>query len=113
MLKLDFSKPSPAPYAIVCLGSHCDDIEIGCGGTILKLLKNVQAVVHWVVFSSDPVREKEARASADLFLQNARSKKVIVKSFRNGFFPYIGPEIKEFFEELKQEVSPDLILTHY
>jgi LmbE family N-acetylglucosaminyl deacetylase len=114
MLPLDLSKPKSSPCSILCFGSHSDDIEIGCGGTILKLLEEYSlAHVYWVVLSSDQVREKEARGSADLFLAKATSKTVVIKDFRNGFFPYIGKALKEFLEQLKSEVSPDLILTHY
>ena len=101
-----------APLKVLCLGSHSDDIEIGCGGTILQLLSRGRPLdVVWVVFSSDKSRESEARKSAALFLQKAHRKEIIVKHFRDGFFPFDGPKIKEFFESLKR-VSPDLILTH-
>ncbi|MGH9502229.1 MAG: PIG-L deacetylase family protein [Terriglobales bacterium] len=107
--------PRPGlPFQILCLGAHSDDIEIGCGGTILQLLSASPAFeVVWVVFSSGREREQEARASADLFLKKAGDRKVIVKKFRDGFFPYDGAKIKEFFEELKQQTDPDLIFTHY
>ncbi len=59
------------------------------------------------------VRELEARTSAALFLKQAKSQKVVVKNFRDGFFPYEGAQIKEFFEEIKKEFNPDLIFTHY
>ena len=55
----------------------------------------------------------EARTSADLFLRKAHRKQVIVKRFRDGFFPFDGAQIKEDFEKLKKEISPDLIFTHY
>jgi LmbE family N-acetylglucosaminyl deacetylase len=99
---------------ILCLGSHCDDIEIGCGGTLLSILqksKNVE--VHWIVFSSDSRREKEARSSANIFLECAGSKTIKIEKFRNGFFPYTGGEIKDYFEGMKQGFSPDVIFTHY
>jgi LmbE family N-acetylglucosaminyl deacetylase len=115
MLPLDLSRNSAAPLKILFLGAHADDIEIGCGGTVLQMLStrpNLEVV--WVVFSSGPEREREARASASLFLQQAKLQtRVVVKKFRDGFFPYEGTEIKEFFEELKKEVDPDLIFTHY
>jgi LmbE family N-acetylglucosaminyl deacetylase len=99
---------------ILCLGAHSDDIEIGCGGTILQLLAGRPNLdVTWVVFSADRKREQEARKSADLFLQRAKRSTVLVKRFRDGFFPFQGAEVKEFFEELKQKVAPDLIFTHY
>ncbi len=114
MFKLDFSKQSGSEYNVLCLGSHCDDIEIGCGGTILKLLKKDRnSQVYWVVFSSDQPRAKEAFKSANLFLRHAIEKNIVIKNFKTSFFPFIGSEIKEFFEELKEEFVPDLIFTHY
>lgn len=98
---------------VLCLGAHSDDIEIGCGGTILQLIRNHPKLsISWVVFSSDPDREREARKSAELFLKGAKRPTVLVKHFRESFFPYVGLEIKEFFEQLKR-FSPDLIFTHY
>ena len=114
MLPLGLPLDPVAPLTLLCLGAHSDDIEIGCGGTVLQLLcdrSNLRVV--WVVFSSSGEREREARTSAALFLQQAREQKVVVKNFRDGFFPYQGMEIKESFEELKKEVDPDLIFTHY
>jgi LmbE family N-acetylglucosaminyl deacetylase len=114
MLPLNLPADPTSPLKILCLGAHSDDIEIGCGGTILHLLSRYTNVdVVWVVFSSGREREREARTSAALFLKQAKRQQVIVKSFRDGFFPYEGTKIKEFFEELKKEVNPDLVFTHY
>lgn len=113
MLALNLPPNGTTPLKILCLGSHSDDIEIGCGGTILRLLScshNLDVV--WVVFGSGKEREREARKSAELFLERAKQKEIIVNDFRDGFFPFDGARIKECFEELKR-VSPDLILTHY
>lgn len=113
MLRLVFEKNGRAPYRIVCLGAHSDDIEIGCGGTILELLRTRRNLeFHWIVFSSGPSREPEARRSADMFLRGVVRKNVTVLDFRTSFFPFEGTKIKEFFEVLKTKVSPDLILTH-
>lgn len=112
MLTLDFSK-RPGPLRVLCLGAHCDDIEIGCGGTILRWLKeHTDLEFYWVVFSSDRERRKEAIRSSEAFLAGARKKKICVEDFRNGFFPYVATEIKEYFEDLKKRFSPDIILTH-
>lgn len=110
MLRLE----PPNVKTILCLGAHCDDIEIGCGGTLLKFLKaNPNAHVHWLVFSSNEERAAEARASAASFLEGAGSNKVVIADFKDGFLPYFGGHVKEYFEKLKGEVSPDLIFTHY
>ena len=114
MLPLNLSRDPASPLQVLCLGAHSDDIEIGCGGTILQLLSGYSNVdVHWIVFSSNPDREREARASAGLFLKNAKRKKVLVKNFRDGFFPYDGAKIKESLEGMKKDLNPDLIFTHY
>lgn len=114
MIRLGFQTTSPRAGTVLCLGAHADDLEIGCGGTILRLLRErPNLTVHWVVFSSTPDREQEARRSADLFLKGCRRKTVVILNFRNSFFPYTGTEIKEYFESLKTAVSPDLIFTHY
>ncbi|NJR49478.1 MAG: PIG-L family deacetylase [Leptolyngbyaceae cyanobacterium CSU_1_3] len=114
MLKLTFEQKEDSAYRILCLGAHCDDIEIGCGGTILKLIKTYpNAIFYWVVFSSSEIRAKEAFASANLFLRGATVQNIVVKNFRNSFFPFVGAEIKEYFEEIKQAFSPDLVFTHY
>jgi LmbE family N-acetylglucosaminyl deacetylase len=114
LLKLCFDRGSDSTCRILCLGAHCDDIEIGCGGTILKLIENYSNIIfYWVVFSSNEQRAKEANKCADNFLKGANVENVIINNFRNGFFPFIGAEIKEYFEQLKQEFSPDLIFTHY
>lgn len=97
---------------VLCLGAHSDDIEIGCGGTLLRLLESSDDIeVYWMVLSSNPARAKEAERSARSFLRRARTRTIVVKSFRDGFLPYTGASVKECFEELKQAFSPDVIFT--
>ena len=101
------------PRTILCLGAHSDDIEIGCGGTILRLLAADSPVrVIWVVFGAEGVREHEARSSGARFLATAETREVIVANFRDGFFPFEGAKIKEFFEEVARDAAPDVIFTH-
>ena len=105
---------TPQKLRILCLGAHSDDIEIGCGGTILKLLRDHPGShVVWVVLSARGRRKQEATASAKAFLEGARSVKIETKPFKESFFPYHGEDIKEYFERLKTTIKPDLILTHY
>src|SRR2546423_14428411 len=100
MLQLALRGKPGRACRVLCLGAHSDDIEIGCGGTILELLRTRRDLeFHWVVFSSDPERESEARRSAELFLKGAAKKNIQILNFRNSFFPFEGVGIKEFFEE--------------
>ena len=111
---IPFSLSNGGPLRLLCLGAHCDDIEIGCGGTILKLANaGRQLEVWWIVFSSDERRKQEGLKSAEAFLEHVSKRTVTIHRLRDGFLPYVGGEIKECFEQLKIEVSPDLILTHY
>jgi LmbE family N-acetylglucosaminyl deacetylase len=102
------------PRRILCLGAHSDDIEIGCGGTVLALLEGHASLeIQWVVCSADGIREHEARASADRFLNTAAAYRIVIEHFRDGFFPFEGARIKEFFEDTVREFAPDVIFTHH
>jgi LmbE family N-acetylglucosaminyl deacetylase len=112
MMRLNLERAATGPLKVLCLGCHSDDIEIGCGGTILRLAQEHPGCeFHWVVFSAIGVREAEARRAADLFAGGAGLKGPILKTFPDGFMPFVGAEVKAVFEELKS-VSPDLVLTH-
>jgi LmbE family N-acetylglucosaminyl deacetylase len=104
---------APRLRSVLALGSHSDDIEIGCGATLLALTGTRPEIeVTWVVLGAEGEREREARASAEAFMGAATRSEVIVHGFRDGFFPYVGGDVKDVFEELKSRLEPDLILTH-
>ena len=111
MLDVVLGRPG-APLRILCLGAHCDDIEIGCGGTVLRLLaERPGSTVSWLVMSSNPEREREARAAAAEFLADAADKQIVIKQFRDGYLPFQGSDVKDVLEATKREPRPDLILT--
>lgn len=103
-----------APLRVLALGAHADDIEIGCGGTILRLIaERPHLDIHWVVLSGrDTYREEEARASAASLLAEARNPSVSIASFRDGHFPYIGSAIKEHIEDNFKSIDPHIVFTH-
>jgi LmbE family N-acetylglucosaminyl deacetylase len=114
MHRLSILPARPGPKRVLALGAHSDDIEIGCGGTLLRLAdEHPDLDVTWVVFCSSAERRQEAESSARAFLSSVRTSRVIVKAYRDGFLPYAGKSVKEDFEALKPVVAPDLILTHY
>jgi LmbE family N-acetylglucosaminyl deacetylase len=99
---------------ILCLGAHADDIEIGVGGTLLKLAEeNPDLEIWWVVFSASGQRSKEARESANDFLSLVKSREIRVASFRESYYPSEWPTIKEYLEEIKAKFDPEIVFTHY
>lgn len=113
MIELSFHGNTGQPLTVLCLGAHSDDIEIGCGGTILRLAAEHQgSIFHWVVFSAVGAREAEARRGSELFTTGARVETLQFGSFRDGFLPFEGAAVKNLFEDLKTKISPDLIFTH-
>jgi LmbE family N-acetylglucosaminyl deacetylase len=114
MIGLHPGRPPSNGLSVLCLGAHSDDLEIGCGGTVLDLLQHRDDVsVQWLVFSGSVERAREARCSAQHLLSGARNSTVDVHAFRDGFFPFIAAEIKDVFEQIKATTSPDLIFTHH
>jgi LmbE family N-acetylglucosaminyl deacetylase len=110
MIRLGLDRQSGEPLRVLCLGAHSDDIEIGCGGTILRFAKeHPDCIFYWVVFSANGARCEEARRACERFA-GTRARPVF-KTFRDGFMPFEGAQVKEVFEELKT-VSPDVIFTH-
>lgn len=113
MLDFCFNFPANRPPRLMFIGAHCDDIEIGCGGTVIELLNRYpDATVHWVVLSSEGERKQEARSAANAMLRGVRDRTVTIKEFRGAYFPSEAPAIKDCFEELKQMASPDIIFAH-
>jgi LmbE family N-acetylglucosaminyl deacetylase len=112
VLRFPLSAAATPLRRVLALGAHADDIEIGCGATVLALTRtHADLEVTWVVLGASGEREREARDSAALFLESAAAE-VVVHGFRDGFLPYVGAEVKDVFEELKGRLDPDLILTH-
>jgi LmbE family N-acetylglucosaminyl deacetylase len=113
MLDLQINQAEQEP-TLLFVGAHCDDIEIGCGGTVLALARRYpKARVHWVVLSSGAEREKEAREAARMLLGPQIDATVRIEDFRISYFPAQFASIKDFFEDLKKTVAPDVVFTHY
>jgi len=113
MMRLNLGESATGALQVLCLGAHSDDLEIGCGGTVLWLGEQYPGCVfHWVVFSATEMRGAEAQHGASLFAGTERLRGPFLKAFPDGFMPFVGADVKAVFEELKKTISPDLIFTH-
>jgi LmbE family N-acetylglucosaminyl deacetylase len=114
MLPLLLGPPPRGGHELLCLGAHSDDLEIGCAATVQRLLREgLFSRVTWVVLSGSADRAREARRGAKKVLGRHPCARILQESFRDGFFPYAASAVKEFFEALKRQVNPTLVLTHY
>ncbi|MEO1626869.1 MAG: PIG-L deacetylase family protein [Bacteroidota bacterium] len=109
-----FDKARPEGLRLLLLGAHSDDIEIGCGATLLKMIDAGQvAAVRWVVFAAAGERQQEAQASADTYLAGVAEKEISILDYQDTRLPYAAPEIKAYFNEHIRSFAPDLVFTHY
>jgi LmbE family N-acetylglucosaminyl deacetylase len=110
----ELGRTPAAPLRLLALGAHADDLEIGAGGTVLRLLaERPHTVVRWVVLAGGgTAREAEARCAAATFLAGAQEAIVEIASFRDGYFPFSGAAIKDHFEQKLKAFDPHLVLTH-
>jgi len=113
MQELSLNLGSIEAPSVLCVGAHCDDIEIGCGGTLIRIAESCpDAKFDWIVFCSDDQRAAESRRAAGLLLGDSKIN-FHFHGFRDGYLPWEGAAPKEALQELAQSVSPDLVLTHH
>lgn len=114
MIGLDFGVPPDQPLRLFCLGAHSDDIEIGCGGTIRRLVNRPGGLeCRWMVFSGTPERAEEARRAAADLLDGALAASIDVLDFRESYFPYDGAAVKDAVQDAARAFTPHVVLTHY
>lgn len=101
---------------LLCLGAHCDDIEIGAGGAVAQIIeRNPDVEIRWEVFSGgETARGLEARNAAERVCKRAsRRPQVTVHAFRDGYMPFQGEIVKDAFNQVQRGFDPDLIFTHH
>jgi LmbE family N-acetylglucosaminyl deacetylase len=114
MLKIALEKKIGTSPKVLCLGAHCDDIEIGSGGTLMNLIDEYQDIEFCcVIFCSNQAREQESYKSFEILLKKVHKKSINIFNFKDGFLPYQEEKVKDIFEKMKKAFVPDLILTHY
>jgi LmbE family N-acetylglucosaminyl deacetylase len=98
---------------ILCIGAHCDDIEIGCGGTLASWAQRYPgARFVWAVFAARGPRAEESRTAARALLGPSAAVTFEMHDFRDSYFPAQFAGIKEAVEALRGKVVPDVVLTH-
>lgn len=110
MLSLAFP---PSLRRVLCIGAHCDDVEIGCGATLLALARarpEVQLTI--AVFTSEEGRDVESKRALQDLLGTSVQWQPEFGAFRNSHFPAQWSQIKEYLESIARRSNPDLIFTH-
>lgn len=97
----------PGRLRVVVIGAHPDDIEIGCGGTLLKLRERPETDVRAVVFTGSPARHAEATDSLAAFFPGAELQ---LESLPDGYLPDHWSSVKRALHVLADEATADLVL---
>lgn len=99
------------PSGVVALGAHPDDIEIGCGGTLLRLARAWPGLpVTVVVLTGTPERQEEARTAAEMFLPGC-DVNVHTGDLPDGRLPASWGEVKQRLEDVAAGAGPaDVVL---
>jgi len=98
---------------VLCIGAHCDDIEIGCGGTLLALqARYPDCRIHWLVLTSIPERRHEALASVRAFVRPRARGVMLIGELEDTLLPSRLAEVKAQFAACKAQVQPSLVFTH-
>ena len=106
-------RPRNRPLRVLCVGAHCDDIEIGCGGTLFSLQRAGAPVrIHSALLSGNDERRREALAARNAFVRPANRGELVFGDFRDGRLPAQYAEVKDFIESLKARTQPDVVLCH-
>lgn len=104
----DLALPS-GPLDVVAVGAHPDDIEIGCGGTLLVLRARPDVSVHCLVLTGSPERRLEAEVAATAF--NGPAGSIGVGQLPDSRLPDQWSAVKQFLEDAALErPAPDLVL---
>lgn len=102
----------PARLSIVCLGAHPDDIEIGCGGTLLSLAASRDLRATVVIPTGTLERHEEALKATARFLPGVDAD-VRLAGWRDGRLPAHWGEVKELLEDVARAgpavSAPDVV----
>lgn len=98
------------PLRVLALGAHPDDIEIGCGGTLLRLCSSRQVRAQVIVLTGSPERQTEAHEAASQFFPGCPVD-VRTHDLPDGRLPSRWDDVKSILEEAARGPVPDIILT--
>lgn len=99
------------PLRVLALAAHCDDVEIGAGATILRLLRDHEdASLCIVIASSDAEREAEARdAARALAAESGASVDVFVGGLPENVLPAHTGTVRDLVLAHGRPFAPDLV----
>lgn len=101
------------PMRILALGAHPDDIEVGCGGTLIKYGENGHRIFLMVMTQGGAggkvsVRKREQERSAELL----QAEEVFWGGYQDTEVP-LGRDLIQTVEEIVRKIEPHFIFVHY
>jgi LmbE family N-acetylglucosaminyl deacetylase len=109
VFQLQLDRP-PGALSVLVVGAHPDDIEIGAGGTLLRLAeRQTELKARYLVFTGTADRQLEAQQAAGAFLPGI-DVTVDLHDLPDGRLPTVWAQVKDILERVAKTCSPDLII---
>lgn len=101
------------PMRILALGAHPDDIEVGCGGTLIKYAENGHRIFLMVMTEGGQgglpeVRKREQDQAAKVL----RAEQVFWGGYKDTEVP-LGRDLIQTVEQIVRKIEPHFIFVHY
>lgn len=107
---LRITPPTDRALRVVALGAHADDIEIGAGGLIQRLVADTPSLsIRWLVASATPERRREAEKASSRLVGSVSDCTLDIGDLRDGFLPFLGPAPKEWLIR-HAGFEPDIVI---
>lgn len=101
--------PEGGALEVLCIGAHPDDIEIGCGGTLLAMAAERDVRANMLLMTGTEERQAESRTAAENFLKG-HEVSVHNAHLPDGRLPAVWASVKEEMESFARRCSPDIVL---
>jgi len=98
------------PDRILIISPHIDDGELGCGGSIAKLVEEGKEV-HYAALSDAGVSILREEVKESTKILHIKQENVKIFDFKTRHFPECRQEILDTLIDIREEIKPEMVFT--